>query len=68
MDAMFEWQIDAEEYLRRLGLDKNAFLQYLFLPRLQDVRRIIPLRYYNNTTDYSNTPADEIKKVIHNRF
>ncbi len=41
---MPEWQIDAQEYLRRLGLENNAFAQHLFLPKIDAVAKVLPLR------------------------
>jgi len=41
---MHEWQIDPQEYLERLGLNLGQFKRELHLPRVEDVRKIIPLR------------------------
>ena len=41
---MAQWQIDSEEYLKRLGLGREDFEKQLKLPRVDDVKKIIPLR------------------------
>src|SRR3989338_107184 len=41
---MPQWQIDSDEYLERLGLDRKGFEKELKLPRINDLKKIIPLR------------------------
>lgn len=41
---MSHWQIDSEEYLKRLGLNRKDFEKQLKLPRTEEITKIIPLR------------------------
>jgi len=41
---MSQWQIDSQEYLKRLGLDREDFEKQLKLPQVVDMKQIVPLR------------------------
>ena len=41
---MSQWQIDSKEYLERLGLNKEDFEKQLKFPKIENIRKIVPLR------------------------
>lgn len=41
---MPKWQIDSQEYLKRLGLNRKDFEKLLKLPKTDELRKVLPLR------------------------
>lgn len=45
-----EWEIEKEEFLRRLECGERTFRDNLCLPNFKNIKRIVPLRYLENIT------------------
>ncbi len=50
MHSQPEWEIEKEEFLRRLECGEKTFRENLCLPNFKNVKRVVPLRYLKSIT------------------
>lgn len=62
---MPEWTIASQEYFVRLGLAPESFRQRLRLPKVEDVRQIIPLRDMRSIESLTPIPMEFLVYLLH---
>ena len=58
-----EWEIEKNEFLRRIDASEKEFQNGLCLPSFKAVRRVVPLRYLN---DITSAPVPMTSKILNN--
>lgn len=61
---MPEWQISADEYLKRLSLDLGGFIERLQLPDVRKVATVLPLRDLRNITSVIPLSLDTLSYLL----
>lgn len=62
--SMAQWQLDSDEYLARLGLDRKGFEKELRLPKISEMKKIIPLREIREVESIIPIPFDLLVYLI----